>query len=288
LDLFAPGSSIVSAGISGGNSGSATMSGTSMASPHAAGVAALYLANNPTATPAEVSQAVVSSATADVVSDVRGSPNRLLYSLVSGGDPPDNTPPVANFTSSANGLTVQFNDTSTDSDGSIASRRWDFGDGTTSTDTNPSKTYSSAGSYNVSLTVTDDDGATATKTATVVVSEGGGGVQTYRNDTDVPIRDNATVESPIVVSGRTGNGSSSTQVAVNIRHTYIRDLRVDLVAPDGSVYVLHNRAGGSGQDIYRTYRLDLSGETLNGTWRLRVNDNASRDTGKIDSWAIRF
>ena len=77
---------------------------------------------------------------------------------------------------------------------------------------------------------------------------GGGGSQTYSNGTDVAIPDNATVESPITVSGRSGNAPSSTPVAVNIVHTYRGDLKVDLVAPDGSVYVLHNRSGGSAKN----------------------------------------
>lgn len=81
-----------------------------------------------------------------------------------------NNPPVANFTSSVNGLTVNFTDTSTDSDGSIASRSWNFGDGTSSTAANPSKTYSSAGSYSVTLTVTDNKGASNSKTSSVTVS----------------------------------------------------------------------------------------------------------------------
>ncbi|MBO7942728.1 PKD domain-containing protein, partial [Streptomyces sp. S9] len=51
------------------------------------------------------------------------------------GAPGGNTAPVANFSSSASGLTVSFTDSSTDSDGTIASRSWDFGDGTTSTAT---------------------------------------------------------------------------------------------------------------------------------------------------------
>ncbi|MGH8076340.1 MAG: M4 family metallopeptidase, partial [Lysobacter sp.] len=80
-----------------------------------------------------------------------------------------NTPPVANFTSSVSGLTVAFTDTSTDSDGSIASRSWNFGDSTTSTATNPSKTYAAAGTYTVTLTVTDNGGATNTKTQSVTV-----------------------------------------------------------------------------------------------------------------------
>ncbi len=112
--------------------------------------------------------------------------------------------------------------------------------------------------------------------------------QTYTNGADVAIGDNTTVESNIVVSGRTGNGSATTPVAVNIVHTYIGDLKVDLIAPDGSLYVLHNRAGGGTDNINQTYTVNLSGEALNGTWKLRVNDNANQDTGYINSWSVTF
>jgi subtilisin-like proprotein convertase family protein len=115
-----------------------------------------------------------------------------------------------------------------------------------------------------------------------------GGAQTYTNGTDVAIGDNATVESAIVVSGRSGNAPAATPVLVNIIHTYKGDLKVDLIAPDGSVYVLHNRSGGSADNINTTYTVNLSTEALNGTWKLRVNDNASGDTGRIDSWSITF
>lgn len=119
-------------------------------------------------------------------------------------------------------------------------------------------------------------------------STGGGGTQTYTNTADYTISDNATVESPITVSGRSGNAPSNAQVAVNIVHTYQGDLKVDLVAPDGSVYVLHNRAGGATDNIVQTYTVNLSSEALNGNWRLRVNDNGPGDVGKIDSWSITF
>jgi PKD repeat protein len=85
-----------------------------------------------------------------------------------------NVAPVANFTSSVSGLAVTFTDASTDSDGSIVSRSWDFGDGTTSTATNPGKTYSAAGTYDVTLTVVDDGGLKHSRTAAVTVSSGGG------------------------------------------------------------------------------------------------------------------
>lgn len=86
-----------------------------------------------------------------------------------------NNPPTAGFTYSANGLTVTFTDTSTDSDGSIVSHSWTFGDGGTSTAANPSHTYGSANTYSVKETVTDNGGASASKTQSVTISGGGGG-----------------------------------------------------------------------------------------------------------------
>ena len=58
-------------------------------------------------------------------------------------------------------------------------------------------------------------------------------------------------------------------------HTWIGDLVVTLIAPDGSTYLLHNRAGGSSDNIDRTYTVNLSSAQHNGTWRLRVNDAAA-------------
>ena len=85
IDIFAPGSDITSTSQSGG---STTMSGTSMASPHVAGVAALYLADNPNASTSAVAQALTSNATENAISDVQGSPNLMLYSRFGGTTPP--------------------------------------------------------------------------------------------------------------------------------------------------------------------------------------------------------
>lgn len=79
LDLFAPGSSITSAWYNS-NSATRTISGTSMASPHVAGAAAVYLGRNRSASPTTVANWLINRSTKNSVSDARsGSPNRLLY-----------------------------------------------------------------------------------------------------------------------------------------------------------------------------------------------------------------
>jgi subtilisin family serine protease len=100
LDIFAPGSSITSSWNTG-DTATNTISGTSMASPHVAGVAALYLAANPTAAPSAVRNALVAAGTTGVVSNPGpGSPNVLLYTGT-GSTPPPPPPPGSTFTNDA-------------------------------------------------------------------------------------------------------------------------------------------------------------------------------------------
>ena len=88
LDIFAPGSSITSSWNTS-DTATNTISGTSMATPHVAGVAALFLETNPTASPATVTAAIINSSTPNKVTNAgTGSPNRLLYSLLTGAPPP--------------------------------------------------------------------------------------------------------------------------------------------------------------------------------------------------------
>lgn len=78
--------------------------------------------------------------------------------------------PTAAFDATVSGLTVNLTDKSTDTGSTITARSWNFGDGTTSTATNPSKTYTAPGTYTISLTVTDAKGLTATGTKSVTLS----------------------------------------------------------------------------------------------------------------------
>nr|WP_190173021.1 S8 family serine peptidase [Streptomyces mirabilis] len=128
--------------------------------------------------------------------------------------------------------------------------------------------------------------ADATKTVQAVSGATTG--TTFSNTTALSIPDNGSaVESSIAVGGRTGNAPSALQVGVDITHTYRGDLVIDLVAPDGSTYRLKSSSSSDSADnVNTTYTVDASSETANGTWKLRVQDVAASDTGKLNSWKL--
>lgn len=85
------------------------------------------------------------------------------------------------------------------------------------------------------------------------------------------------------------------QIELDITHTYIGDLVVELVSPNGASVLLHNRSGGSADNLIKTYSLlntsgldVLRGESINGDWRLRVADHANLDQGKLNRWALQL
>lgn len=92
---------------------------------------------------------------------VKGAVGWTLYSITVTGKP-GNQPPKADFLYTSTGLTVEFTDQSSDPDGTITSWHWDFGDGSASTERNPTHTFPTMGAYTVTLTVTDDKGDSGT------------------------------------------------------------------------------------------------------------------------------
>jgi PKD repeat protein len=164
-------------------------SGTSFASPHVAGVAALYLAANPSATPSQVSAAILGSAASNLVGSVgAGTPNLLLQSGVVGGattppptdttstppPPPPTSTPTATFT--VNGCprsNCTFDGSGSTSPNGIASFAWNFGDGGASSASGStmkvSHAYASRGTYTVTLTVVDKAGQSASIKQTVTI-----------------------------------------------------------------------------------------------------------------------
>ena len=102
------------------------------------------------------------------VTDSQGGTSTISHSV-----PVSNAPPTAAFGSSSSGLVASFDaGASTDSDGTIASYAWAFGDGTTGTGATPTHTYASGATYSVTLTVTDNQGATGAVTNPITVAQG--------------------------------------------------------------------------------------------------------------------
>ena len=188
LDLFAPGSNITSAWYTG-DSATNTISGTSMATPHVAGVAALYLQGAPTASAATVGSAVVNGATTGVVTGAgTGSPNRLLYSLLSGGTtpPPTGGNLLANpgFESGNTGWTASSGVVTTDAGAPARTGSWKAwldGYGASHTDTlSQTVTVPAASSASLSfyLYVSSQETTTTTAYDTLRVQATSGGTTT--------------------------------------------------------------------------------------------------------------
>ncbi|MEJ2455566.1 MAG: PKD domain-containing protein [Candidatus Thiodiazotropha sp.] len=148
---------------------------------------------------------------------------------------PANQPPVAEANGPYVALTgeaIAFSSAgSSDSDGTIASYYWDFGDGSSSTSANPAHSYASAGSYTATLTVTDDDGAMGSDTATVTINSQPAGNQPPVADANGPYSGTAGVAISFSSGGSSdsdgsivgfswsfGDGTGSSQA--NPTHTY--------------------------------------------------------------------
>jgi len=86
--------------------------------------------------------------------------------------------------------------------------------------------------------------------------------------------------------GGTPPGGDVLEVTVNITHTYIGDLEVILYTPSSQTVVLHDRTGGSADNIHTTYSITGWNGIYSGNWSLTVADHVGQDTGTLDSWSI--
>ncbi|WP_108944614.1 S8 family serine peptidase [Shewanella halifaxensis] len=303
VDMGAPGSAILST--TPGNTYS-TFSGTSMATPHIAGAAALVWSINPALTPVEMKQLLMNSgdANADLTGKTVAGSRLNVANALDLADPE----PGYRFSVTPASQTIEAGSaTSYDySVGSVAG--WD-GTVALSVAVSPAlagvtlssnsvmagesfsldvATDAAAAWGDYTITVTGDDGTTV-KSKSVALSVLPQGIQdfTYSNTDSVSIPDNdpAGIVSTIDVADDVQ--VFGVNADVDISHTWIGDLVVTLTSPAGTEVVLHNREGGNADDIVKNWDLSaFNGEIATGTWSLSVSDNVGADTGTLNSWGL--
>ncbi|GHE73775.1 M4 family metallopeptidase [Streptomyces vinaceus] len=104
----------------------------------------------------------------------------------------------------------------------------------------------------------------------------------------IPDSPGPAVTSSVAVTGITGNAPSALQVGVKITHTYIGDLQIDLVAPNGTTFRLQSSSSDSTANLNKTYTVNASAVAANGTWKLKVQDKGAADTGTINDFKLTF
>ncbi|MGS0692112.1 S8 family serine peptidase [Shewanella sp. 30m-9] len=303
VDMGAPGSAILST--TPGNTYS-TYSGTSMATPHMTGAAALVWSINPDLTPLEMKQLLMDSGDANTAlagKTVAGT--RLNVANALDLADPD---PAYRFTVTPTSQTVEAG-SSTRYDFSVGSvAGWD-GTVALTVDVTPtlagvtlsSSSVMAGDSFTVdvatdaaaawgdyTITVSGDDGSIV-KSKAVSLTVLPEGIQdfTYSNTDSAAIPDNdpAGIVSTIVIADDVQ--VFGVNANVDISHTWSGDLAVTLTSPAGTEVVLHNREGGSADDIVKSWDLSaFNGEMATGTWTLSVDDNVGSDTGTLNSWGM--
>ena len=188
--------------------------------------------------------------------------------------------PLANTTPTGADETYTFSTAVTDSTAPTVSSIERYSPSSATTD-----------SQTLTYKVTFSEDVTGVGTADFALSPGSAGGTstssgqfTQTRSPSLAITDNTTVSDAITVAD-SGTATSVT-VAVDITHTYIGDLKIDLIAPDGTTELVRSRSGGGTDDIDQTYTPDFEGESIAGTWTLRIRDNANVDSGTLNSWTL--
>ncbi|MER6345190.1 proprotein convertase P-domain-containing protein [Streptomyces sp. NPDC001532] len=111
----------------------------------------------------------------------------------------------------------------------------------------------------------------------------------FENQTTYTVPDPGSVQSLIPVSGVSGNAPKALRVSVDVTHGWFGDVQVELVDPNGKVYVLYEVNGADpGGTLRETYTVDASGSPAGGTWKLRVEDLWVGSSGTINSWTLTY
>ena len=301
VDIAAPARNVLSTVPGGGYS---SFTGTSMATPHVAGAAALVLSVNPELSAVELKELLMNSGDANPATEgktVSGKRLNIHNALLDADPSPGFTLKVT-----PNSNTIEVGETATYSFdvGSIAD--WDgevsltlvspLAGATLSTDTAtpatsfeltvPTTSETQWGEYNFTVTATSGE-LVKTASVSLMVNPEGLNEFTYTNDEVISIPDNNAEGITSVINVADDLTVFASDIYVNITHSWIGDLIVTLTSPTGTSAVLHNASGGSEQDLDKTFSSSaFNGEVATGDWTLNVSDNAAADTGSLNNWAI--
>ncbi|WP_299003880.1 S8 family serine peptidase [uncultured Shewanella sp.] len=303
VDMGAPGSSILSTTPSNGYS---TYSGTSMATPHMTGAAGLVWSVNPDLSPTEMKQLLMDSGepNADLNGKTVAGTRLNVANALEMADPD----PSFKFAVSPMMQTIEAGSSASYeyTVGSIAG--WngevalsvsvspELAGVSLSTDTvvvgdtfmvNVATDADAAwGDYSITVEGVSGDIAKSQSVALTVLPQGIEDFP-YANDEaiDIPDNDISGIVSTIDVTDDVQ--VFGVNADVNISHTWVGDLMVTLTSPAGTQAILHNREGGSADDIVKNWDLSaFNGEMAMGTWTLSVNDNVGADTGTLNNWGM--
>lgn len=110
----------------------------------------------------------------------------------------------------------------------------------------------------------------------------------YDNQTSAAIPDNATVATSVDIWRSSGTSPAQAQVWVDLTHEHIGDLKLDLVAPDGTAYQLKAAGHESGGGMKQFFATAITPIAISGKWQLRVDDTAPGSSGTLKSWTLKF
>nr|WP_136251003.1 S8 family serine peptidase [Ningiella ruwaisensis] len=303
VDIAAPGSAVLST-VPGNNY--ATFSGTSMATPHVAGTAALVWSINPDLSAVEMKQLLMDSGDDNAWADGRTVSGKRLnaYNALLAGDPTPSftfsvTPTAATIVAGESiSYTFEVGNIA-DWEGEVTLNLTDeSGLATLSASTvSPGDTFTldvatteetDWGSY--SFTVEGVSGElTREKTVSLYVNPVGLTDFPYDStDTPIEIVDNQSFDSVINVPDEITVFGTAT--SVDISHTYRGDIELVLTSPAGTSVTLKSSNGGDGaDDVVETFEsAAFNGEVATGDWTLTVTDVFSGDTGQLNNWSITF